>query len=247
MQTPTTTTRENSGAPSMISSITPGTPTHSKITGCFGVAAPSLSARRHACHQPTGRRRSFSTEPTASSSAEGRSVRCPRPGAAVYGDALRRVDHDVGAARGGERAAPGREVARDDRAHALRLQQQDDREPDRPAADRRSPRCACRPRRGARRARRRPSARSARRRPAAGRSAPAASATPRRAAARRRRRARAPTGRRASTPPPPRSSGSATTGVPVGEPRRQPGPCSATSPQNSWPKTTGSSDRAKRS
>ncbi len=45
MHTPTTTTRENNGAVAMIWSITPGTPTHSKITGLLGLA-PSASAAR---------------------------------------------------------------------------------------------------------------------------------------------------------------------------------------------------------
>ncbi len=50
-----------------------------------------------------------------------------------------------------------------------------------------------------------------------------------------------------STPRLPRKSGRATTGVPVGELFRHWGPCSTTSPQNSWPKTIGSSERANRS
>ena len=45
MQTPTTTTREYSGALAMMPSRIPGTPTHSKTTGCFGFA-PSVSATR---------------------------------------------------------------------------------------------------------------------------------------------------------------------------------------------------------
>ena len=61
MHTPTTTTRENSGAPVMIWSMTPGTPTHSKTTGCFGVAAPTASAAcQTRCHGTSGMRRSFS-------------------------------------------------------------------------------------------------------------------------------------------------------------------------------------------
>ena len=46
MQTPTTTTRELSGAAPITPSIIPGTPTHSKITGRFGPAAPRESAAR---------------------------------------------------------------------------------------------------------------------------------------------------------------------------------------------------------
>ena len=83
--TPTTTTRDSSGALSTIDSITPGTPTHSKITGCLG-PAPSFSAARQTCHQSIGSRPSFSRVPTASSSAEERSGRCPLSPAAVYGE-----------------------------------------------------------------------------------------------------------------------------------------------------------------
>ncbi|MNN48013.1 hypothetical protein D3C81_1624630 [compost metagenome] len=50
MHTPTPTIRENKGAPSIICCKTPGTPTHSKITGRFG-KAPNLSIMRHPCHQ----------------------------------------------------------------------------------------------------------------------------------------------------------------------------------------------------
>ena len=46
MHTPTTITRAFSGAESIIASIIPGTPTHSKITGRFGDAAPTASAAR---------------------------------------------------------------------------------------------------------------------------------------------------------------------------------------------------------
>jgi hypothetical protein len=70
MQTPTTTTRENSGAPAMIPSITSGTPTHSKITGLFGFA-PSISATRQTGSHGTGSRLSFSITPPARSSAAG--------------------------------------------------------------------------------------------------------------------------------------------------------------------------------
>src|SRR4051812_13594339 len=54
MHTPTTTTRENIGAPVMMSSITPGTPTHSKITGGFGLAPPPPPAAPHTPPQGTG-------------------------------------------------------------------------------------------------------------------------------------------------------------------------------------------------
>ena len=46
MHTPTTMTRVFSGAAATTASIIPGTPTHSKITGRFGPAAPSASAAR---------------------------------------------------------------------------------------------------------------------------------------------------------------------------------------------------------
>ena len=54
--------------------------------------APRRASRpsRHTCHQPTGRRSSFSRVPTASSSADGMSSRWPRSPAAVYGRAPRR-------------------------------------------------------------------------------------------------------------------------------------------------------------
>ena len=48
---------------------------------------------------------------------------------------VRRVKDDVRAAGAGQRAARGRVVAGNDRAHTLGLQQKDDRQPDRPAAD----------------------------------------------------------------------------------------------------------------
>ena len=85
MHTPTTTTRENSGALAMISSITPGTPTHSKITGFFG-PAPSRSAVRQTWCQGTGARRSLSMVARASSSAAGTVFRWPESPAAPYGE-----------------------------------------------------------------------------------------------------------------------------------------------------------------
>ena len=51
MHMPTTMTLEPSGAALMMASIIPGTPTHSKITGRFGPAAPVL--RRRGRHAPT--------------------------------------------------------------------------------------------------------------------------------------------------------------------------------------------------
>jgi hypothetical protein len=51
------------------------------------------------------------------------------------GRVLRGVDHDVGAASGGERAATGRVVAGDHGAHAVGLEHQNDGEADRAAAD----------------------------------------------------------------------------------------------------------------
>ena len=84
-QTPTTTTRENIGASSMMLWITPGTPTHSKMTGCLG-STPSRSARRNACHQPNGSLLSFSVVPTASSSTSGMPFTWPLASAAVCGE-----------------------------------------------------------------------------------------------------------------------------------------------------------------
>ncbi len=70
MHTPTTTTRESSGAPAMIWSIMPGRPTHSKITGRLG-AAPSFSAILHTWCQGSGTRLSFSMVSSDSSTAAG--------------------------------------------------------------------------------------------------------------------------------------------------------------------------------
>ena len=77
MQTPTTTTRENSGAPAMIPSSIPGTPTHSKMTGALGVVAPTFSSARQTCHHGSGARLIFSTPPSAASMAAGRVTRWP--------------------------------------------------------------------------------------------------------------------------------------------------------------------------
>ena len=46
MHTPTTTTLAPTGAAATTPSIIPGTPTHSKTTGRFGLAAPNESATR---------------------------------------------------------------------------------------------------------------------------------------------------------------------------------------------------------
>ena len=56
MQTPTTTTRENSGAQAVAPSMIPGTPTHSKMTGALGVVTPTFSNARQACHHGGGSR-----------------------------------------------------------------------------------------------------------------------------------------------------------------------------------------------
>ena len=104
------------------------------MTGYFGVA-PSASPRRHACHQPTGSRSSFSRAPTPSLQS-GRQI--GQMFAALDGRVrgiVRGVDHDVRAARACQRAPGRRIVAGDDRAHALGLQQQDHRQPHRPTAD----------------------------------------------------------------------------------------------------------------
>jgi hypothetical protein len=87
MHTPTTTTRENSGASAITRSIMPGTPTHSNTTGAFGAALPSRSAVRQTWRQSTsGTLRSRSTELTARSSADVAVVRCPWSGAEANGD-----------------------------------------------------------------------------------------------------------------------------------------------------------------
>src|SRR3954469_8459588 len=75
MHTPTTTTREASGAAETTDSIIPGTPTHSNTTGPDGEAAPSASAARNTCCQP-GTRRSLSIEPTAERNRSGAEVMC---------------------------------------------------------------------------------------------------------------------------------------------------------------------------
>ncbi|AHD23596.1 hypothetical protein Y013_03535 [Rhodococcus pyridinivorans SB3094] len=46
MHTPATTTREWNGADVRTESSMPGVPTHSKMTGRFGVVVPSFSAMR---------------------------------------------------------------------------------------------------------------------------------------------------------------------------------------------------------
>ena len=193
-QTPTTTTRENSGAPSMMLSITPGTPTHSKITGCLGRGADLVG---RAPQVPPADRQTAELLDGADGELERRGdvvevARSPRRGVRRV---VSRVDDDVGAAALGELAAPGREVARDDRPHALGLEHQDHAEADRPAADHDrhlllADLAAAHgvPGDGHRLGQRRDLGRQAVR-------APATSATPRRAAARRRRRARGPRAR----------------------------------------------------
>ena len=70
----------------MISSITPGTPTHSNTTGLFGVVAPTASAARQTVCHGIGSRCSFSIAPTAASSAAGSAVMCPCCSADPNGD-----------------------------------------------------------------------------------------------------------------------------------------------------------------
>ena len=69
MQTPTTTTRDRSGAEDTMCSIMPGTPTHSKTTGPRGVA-PAFSAARITCAQGsrgTARSLSMASRPSSAS------------------------------------------------------------------------------------------------------------------------------------------------------------------------------------
>lgn len=187
MQTPTTTTRENSGALAMMPSIIPGTPTHSKMTGRFGVAAPAASAARQRCHHGSRSRCSLSTVPTARSNASRMLCRC------VQG---RRLPHTVSPVRDRLRNQRHRRLRGHDGRVKSRL-----RSPCVPRAtsacrsprgrsDRtrsRSRRRPCPPRRAGRRAIRRPWARSARLSRAPARSGQETSATARRRAARRRR------------------------------------------------------------
>ena len=154
-------------------SITPGTPTHSKTTGNFG-PAPSLLGE--APDVPPADRQLAELLARARPRARARRA-CSSSwplASPTYGDSARGVDDDVGAARRGERAAAGREVARHHLPHAARLEHQDHAEADRPAADDDRDLALLRPRRGAPRATRRPSARSARRRRPAARSGRAA-------------------------------------------------------------------------
>ena len=132
----------------------PGTPTHSKITGCFGAGAERLGRAATACHQPTGQALELLHAcRRASSSADGTSSRWPRPAAAVNGESCAgsittSAPHAVASAR-----RPGEKSLATTVRTPLRLQQQDHRQADRPAADHDRHRRACRPRRGARRAR----------------------------------------------------------------------------------------------
>jgi hypothetical protein len=95
--------------------------------------APSFSPSRQACHQPTGSRSSFSRVESARSNACLDQV--PAARAARERRLGRRIDDDVGAATRRQRAPPRREVGRDDRPDALRLQGQDHAQAHRPAAD----------------------------------------------------------------------------------------------------------------
>ena len=136
MHTPTTTTREKSGAPAMISSITPGTPTHSKITGLFGSSrrAPRPRARR-ATTAPAARC-SFSIVPTPSSSAARRAVEV-----SAVRRSRRRASPPRGRRRRRRRSArasarrPGEKSLATTLRTPLRLEHADHRQADRPAAD----------------------------------------------------------------------------------------------------------------
>ena len=103
--TPTTTTRENSGAPSMMLSITPGTPTHSNITGCLGLA-PSASPSRHACHHPTGQALELLAGANGKLERGGHVGELAAPLHDGVGRLVGRVHHDIGAAGAREPSAP---------------------------------------------------------------------------------------------------------------------------------------------
>ncbi len=228
MQTPTTTTRENSGALAMMPSIIPGTPTHSKMTGRFGVARQLL--RQPAKGATTAAAAAAVFRPCR---LRGRTRRGCFAGVCfpVQG---RRLPHTVSPVRDRLRNQRHRRLRGHDGRVKSRL-----RSPCVPRAtsacrsprgrsDRtrsRSRRRPCPPRRAGRRAIRRPWARSARLSRAPARSGQETSATARRRAARRRRpaplskaRSRAPLCCHA------RSSGMATTGVPRLGVLRVPGP-----------------------
>src|SRR3954467_13281158 len=140
MHTPTTTTRDSSGAAETMESMMPGTPTHSKMTGAFG-PAPSRSAAREAAGPvrpgPEPLRRPEDVVPPGDPAQLGHGVdeqvdrgRQRRQMTAVAGGVGRRldgrIDHDIRTARRRERPAGGGEVAGDDCLDAARLQRTDD-------------------------------------------------------------------------------------------------------------------------
>ncbi len=243
MHTPTTTTRENSGAPAMISSITPGTPTHSKTTGRFGLRSERLGGPPHVpprdaeavqpLHRPERHVGGLGDGVQVALRAGRRERRVRRSGRRPR---RRRTTGPAPAApeRGRSRPRCGRPSPSACRSRPARS----GRSRSRPRPD------ACRPPRAAPRATRRPSARSARRARAEARSGRARSATPRRRAARRspRRRVRQPDRVDPVAASPQRHRDDR---GPLGGAFRQPGPCATTSPQNSCPNTISSWERMK--
>ena len=247
MQTPTTTTRENSGAPAMICVDHAG---HADALEDHRAAWASRRAPRPRARRATtarGRRRSFSIVPTRELERRRDVVEVAVVAGAPRTASPRRVDDDVGAARRRRaRAGPARSRSRRRCARRCALSMQITAEADRAAADHDRDRAACltSPRRTACQ-------------PTAIGSVSAASSGDSpfgtgnierllddhllgvgaggggRQADRvdRRRRGAAAAARRPACP--------AATLL------RQPGPCSATSPQNSWPNTTSWSERMK--
>lgn len=118
----------------MIPSIMPGTPTHSKITGRLGVAAPTASAARHTCHQGS---RAGTASPGCSPPDRRRPVRPPddralpprRTASPVPGRPRRRRRTALAVPGGRARSR------RRSRLRRTRLEHAHHGQPDRPAAD----------------------------------------------------------------------------------------------------------------
>src|SRR5579884_3844485 len=86
MHTPATTTREPIGAVVMMDSMTPGTPTHSKMTGRLGRVTPTVSRRRRVASQGTGSWRSFFMPARPARAPAVIEVAYPRPDRAANGE-----------------------------------------------------------------------------------------------------------------------------------------------------------------
>ena len=135
MHTPTTTTRENSGALGDDAVDDPRDADALEDHGALRASrrASPRRARRDATAPAARRELLHRADRELDRRRDGLQVAAV-PGRLV-GRVLARVDHDVGAARGRQRPPPGGEVARDDRAHALGLEHADHGQADRPAAD----------------------------------------------------------------------------------------------------------------